>query len=320
MFKEILKLIPRIDASDASRMENSLNQRFNRVAKRFGKGLMSALKGGGLVGAALGIIEKILNPFDQIKETIESALTRADDLKTFSDQFSTTSGRLFKLETLAQAKGLETEQLRVLIGKFQSSVAEAIADPSKPTAVRNFAKPGQDTAEAFFQFVQAMQKLPKDKQVLAQSEIFGEKLSLKAAEFFNEKDFAGLALRLGLAGADSYTARINRGSDQSDRNDELKAIIARQNLEEVLPKITDAMVLGVRGTEAQAAEDARNNLGKFSRAKAADDTMIALTKLMQDLLFTNGDTNKILKDINSTMNRIPGLKGLRGVLPFGKGD
>ena len=320
MFKEILKLIPRLDNADAARLESTLNARFNRVAKRFGSGLVSALKGGGVVGAALGLIERILNPFDQIKETIETSLARADDLKTFADQFGTSSGRLFKLETLAQSKGLEGDQLRMLISKFQNSVAEAIADPSKATSVRNFAKPGQDTAEAFFQFVQAMQKLPKEKQLLAQQEIFGEKLSLKASEFFNEKDFAGLMLRLGLAGADSYTARINRGADQSDRNDEFKAIRARQHLEETLPRITEGMVVGVNASGAQLEQDARNNLSKFTRARAADDTMIAVQKLFQDLLFTNGDTNKLLRDINSTLNRIPALKALRGVNPFGKGD
>jgi hypothetical protein len=322
MFREILKLIPRIEPADASRMENSLNQRFARISQRFGKGLVSALKGGGIVGAALGILEKLLNPFDQIKETIETSLARADDLKTYADQFGTTSGRLFKLETLAQAKGLEPEQLRQLIGKFQGAVAEAIADPSKVTAVRQFAKPGQDTAEAFFQFIQSAGKLKPEQRTLAQQEIFGEKLGLKAAEFFNTKpeEFTNLAARLGVLNADQFTQKINRGSDQSDQNDIFKAIRSRQGLEESLGKITDGMVEGINVSAAQQESDARSKLGAFSRAKAASDTMDALTNLTQQLLFTSGDTNKILRDINSTMNRIPGLKALRGVLPFGKGD
>jgi hypothetical protein len=318
MFREILKIIPKLDEADLDKMARSLNKRFERVAKSFGKGIMSALKGGGVVGLAAGLIEKLLNPFDEIKKTIDEALGRADDIKTYADQFNTTSGNLFKLQTLAQAKGLDNDSLRNLIGKFQGAVAEAIADPSKQTSVRQFAKPGQDTTEAFFQYIQGLNKLSPDQKVLAQQEIFGEKQSLKAAEFLNEKDFAGLALRLGLAKGNAYTPIINRGSDLADKNDEFAAIRARQHLEESLPRISESMVVGKNAADALIEQDQRGNLAKFDKAKAASQTMDALTKALQDIIFSNGDLNKTLKTLESTLSRIPGLKGLRGVDPFGK--
>jgi hypothetical protein len=47
MFSEILKIIPKLDSKDLANMERTLGIRFARVAKKFGGGIMSVLKGGG---------------------------------------------------------------------------------------------------------------------------------------------------------------------------------------------------------------------------------------------------------------------------------
>ncbi len=52
MFKEILQIIPKVNAADLRAMESSLSGRFANVSKKFGKGMLAALTGGGIAGAA----------------------------------------------------------------------------------------------------------------------------------------------------------------------------------------------------------------------------------------------------------------------------
>jgi hypothetical protein len=58
-------------------------------------------------------------------------------------------------------------------------------------------------------------------------------------------------------------------------------------------------------------------LSKFEGAKAASDTMDQLMQLLGDLVSTNRDGTAYLKQIMDTAAKIPGLKALRGVMPFG---
>jgi hypothetical protein len=192
VFKEILKVIPRIENSDLSRMETTLNQRFTRVAKTFGKGLKSVLMGGGVIAGITFLVDKLLNPLKDVSESIEKALSKGDDLVTFSKQFNTTPGNLARLQAFGRSTGLEPEGVRLILGKFQAAVAQASVS-DKPTAVSAFVGK-TDTAEAFFEFVQAMQKLDPDQRSLVQQEVFGEKQILKTSEFLgaNFKELSNL--------------------------------------------------------------------------------------------------------------------------------
>lgn len=218
MFKEILKIIPRLDNTDLNKMEKSLSSRFGRIAKKFGKGMVGALTGGGIAGLALGLIDKLLNPLKETQEAIDRVLKQGDDIVTNAKQFGTTAGKLFKLQQLAKNQGLDEEALNVLLGKFQTAVAEAAADPNKKTSVRAFVGE-KDTAEAFFSFIQGLQKLDKNSQVLVQQEVFGEKQILKMAEFL-QADFGSIIKNTRLKGAESYTPGLENLADleQLQRN------------------------------------------------------------------------------------------------------
>src|SRR5690606_31986576 len=120
---EILKIIPKIDAKDLKAMENTLSARFKKIAKGFGKGLASVIKGGGIAGIGLALIDKVLNPLKEVQDAIERTLKANDDVATNAKQFETTAGKLSKLIALGQATGLESEDLYKLISKFQGSVA-----------------------------------------------------------------------------------------------------------------------------------------------------------------------------------------------------
>jgi hypothetical protein len=231
MFKEILKIIPRLESGDLNKMERSLTQRFGKIAKKFGKGLVGALTGGGIAGIALGLIDKFLNPLKETQEAIDRVLKQGGDIVSNAEQFGTTAGKLFKLQKLAQSKGVDAENLNMLLSKFQVAIAEAKADPTKQTSVRRFVNT-PDIAEGFFQFLQSVQKMDKNSQLLVQQEVFGEKQILKIADFFNS-NMNELTQKVGAAPAEEYTRGLMRIDYLSDMSDILEA---RRDLDDMIAK------------------------------------------------------------------------------------
>jgi hypothetical protein len=220
LFKEILKIFPQVDSASLGKMERTLNGRFARVAKKFGKGIIGSLIGGGLLGAAVGVIDKLLNPLKEVQEAIDRTLQSADDIVSNAEQFGTDSGTLAKIQGFGKASGLDAEGVNTLISKFQVALAENQADPTKNTSVSAF-RGEKDSAKAFFEFIQSLQELGKrDKAaaLLVQQEVFGEKQILKAAEFLNA-DFLALSKSLSgvsaeqLAGANNKLAGIKDVED-----------------------------------------------------------------------------------------------------------
>ena len=206
-------------------MEKSLTTRFGRIAKKFGKGLVATLTGGGVAGLALGLIDKLLNPLKETQEAIDRVLAQGDDVVTNAKQFNTTAGKLFKLQQLAKSTGLDASQLDLLITKFQTAVAEAEADPNKQSAVRQFVGE-KDTAEGFFKFIQSLQRLDKNAQVRAQQEVFGEKQILKMADFLNT-DFAKQSALIGGRSAEEFTPGLEKLGELNDLKDALA--VKREN-------------------------------------------------------------------------------------------
>lgn len=221
MYKSILKIIPKIEESDLRKMERSLSQRFKRVAKTFGSGLTSVLKGGAIGAIAIGLINKVLNPLKEVQEIIERTLSSNDDIATYAQQFNTTSGKLQKMLALAQSSGLSPQDLFTLITKYQTAVAEAANNPKALgyDSVKNYIGKA-DTVEGFFEFLQGLQKLDKNQQVYVQELIFGQKMILKMADFF-QTNFAERysALSLNKISTKDLTERTNRAAAISDYND-----------------------------------------------------------------------------------------------------
>lgn len=228
MFKEILKIIPRLDNGDLNKMDRTLSQRFGKIAKKFGSGLLAAIKGGGIAGLALTLVDKILNPLQDVQESIDRIFKRGDDLVTYAKQFNTTSGKLAKLQAFAQSAGLDNEALFFALSKFQTAVAEATVDPNKPTSVRQFAG-RTDTADAFFEFIQGLQKLDQGSQSLVQKEVFGERQVLKMADFL-QSDFQALNKFFAKFDSDKLTQAADKAGGLSDLADTLAAQRGLQDL------------------------------------------------------------------------------------------
>jgi len=162
VFSEILKIKPILDKAAAGAMELALNKRFQRVAKRFGSGLMSVLKGT-VVGISLGLLNRLLNPIEALEDKIKSLLGQGTDIRDLAEEFNTSPGQIKRLQDVAQSIGVQPDQLKDMLKKYADAVENArqeLADPfTKPSeqtqAVRNFVGE-KDMAEGFFKFLQSL--------------------------------------------------------------------------------------------------------------------------------------------------------------------
>lgn len=209
MFTEIVKLTPNLDRSAMNKMFKTLNQRFSDTAKRFGQGIKMAMKLAPFMAIAGAILSKILNPLQKAEEIIDKILGKAGDVTDTAEELGSDPGTFMRMEAAAAAKGVDAATFRMLLGKFQSDLAqERLNEKSEteakargetpktgPGLLREFTEI-EDTSVAFFEFIQSMQRLDKDMQTIVQNTIFGERVRGRAAAFFNEKDFAKLFARL----------------------------------------------------------------------------------------------------------------------------
>lgn len=277
MFSEILKIIPKLDNKDLAAIERTLNGRFARIAKKFGGGIMSVLKGGGVLAIASTIIDKILNPLKEVQEALDRTLSKGDDLATYAKQFNTTAGNLARLQAFGQATGLDPEGVRLLLGKFQASVAQSAANPGEQTAVSAFVG-RQDMAEAFFEFIQSMQKLNATQQNLVQQEVFGEKQILKASEFLNA-DFGKLARQIGGPTSEELTIAANRIGDLADMRDIMAAGRELKDLKAKAGIVNENMIAQVEQGARYELDKENKRMNSFEDLKKismATDKMIGL--------------------------------------------
>lgn len=316
MFKEILKIIPQLSTTDLNKMDQQLRRRFMNLAKSFGKGLKNVLMGGGVAGIALALVDKILNPLKETQEAIDRVLKQGDDLVTNAKQFGTTAGRLAKLQALGQATGLDADNLNLLLAKFQTTLAEAQADPTKQTSVRNFVG-SKDTAEAFFQFIQQMQKMTKEQQVLVQQEVFGEKQILKMADFL-QSDFGELSKSFAKFDTDKLDQAANKLGGLSDLNDTLGA---QRNLQDLISKggvVNQGMIQSFDKNQKIEQQKETDRIKSYQAQALISEGVTKIGALLEKGLFTLTELLTNLKGVKETVDKIPGSRFFKGL--FGGGD
>lgn len=330
MLSEILKIIPKLDDKQMKRMEKNLQGRFANLAKSFGKGLMNVFKGGGIAAVAIGLINKVLNPLKEVQEAIDRSLSKSDDIATNAKQFNTTTGKLAKLITLARATGLDQDNLFMLINKFQGAVAEAQLDPNDPknAAVKNYVGI-EDSAEAFFGFINELQKMDKNSQFRVQREVFGEKQILKMAEFLQqgESGFARLAKMTGVDKISSQKAgaAIERTAELSDLND---ALTAGREFQDIIKKSTvvnEGMIRARDKAERIQLERENSRIRSYEDLAAISTTVEKIMVQVENGIALLGKLiNKITPFIDKVTNAIdklmksPMVRGVRGI--FGRGE
>jgi hypothetical protein len=313
MFKEVLQIIPQLSSGDLANMEKALGSRFTKIAKSFGKGLLATLTGGGVAGLALGLVDKLLNPLKEVQEAIDKTLNRGSDLAVQAKQFNTTAGELAKLQAFGQAKGLEPEAVNHLIEKFQSAVSEAIADPTKQTSVRQFT--GQkDTAQAFFDFIQGLQKLDKNKQIQVQQEVFGEKQILRMSEFLNA-DFEKLNSKFKGISTEAITQKVEKVDNLDELNKTLGAVRGLKDFNDKADAMNKQMIVLRNEQEKRQLEIQNKQLSSYQNLQnieAASTEILntvkeGILKLTDIVLKLTHFTENFKKLMNSSWLRRLGL-------------
>jgi hypothetical protein len=311
MFSEVLKIIPKLDNSQAANMERSLNSRFKNVSKKFG----GALKIAAVAGLGSAFVSQILNPLNDVKATIKATLTKADDIVTYATQFNTTPEKLAKLQSFASLKGLESDNLYMLLNKFQGAVAQTKADPTKPSAVRNYTNI-PDTADAFFEFIQALQKMAPNEQNIVQQSVFGEKQILKMSEF----------LQSNFKESNSALAKVNF-KNLGVALQSLESVESLQKREEVINGLNDliqkSLVINSGTVQSESLADRLKN-ARENKQIADFDRMTELNNQIEEMkeMLRNASTT-ILKEfpviMQAVKRSISGWEMIAKALPGARG-
>lgn len=307
MFTDILKIKPQLDDKDLNTMERKLSGRFAKVAKGFGK----SLKNAGLLALGGAILERMLNPLQEVKAAIDRTLNKADSIVTNAKQFNTSNENFLKLQALAEMNGLDPDQLDTLLTKFQGAVAQFRANPQDETvsSIANFAGT-KDTAKGFLDFITSLQGVSPDQRNLIQQQIFGEKQVLKMAEFLqaNFKESAEVLKRM------DFKAMADAAKKLADLEQKNKENLVIRNGNDLIQK---AKVIGA-GTIANVNRSEVNNLarenGQIGRSAAAFTVEENMQKMQDNLeklttqLFTAiPEVFSILEGISKLLSEI--IKG-----------
>lgn len=338
MFTDILRIKPQLDDKDLNAMDKKLSQRFSKIAKGFGKGLKLA------AGLALGasVLDKLINPLQDVKAAIDRTLGKADDIVTNAGQFNTTTRNMVKLRALADVNGLGPEQLDTLLTKFQGAVAQFRANPKDESvsSVANFAGE-KDIAVGFFNFITSLQKMNKDQQVLVQQQVFGEKQILKMAEFL-QANFEESAKTLQKVDFDKVAKSAEKlaGLEQIDRNNKvirgLNDIVDKSNV------INKGTIANVNKSEVNALMRENGQIARSAAAFSAEENIAKLSENVEKLgnqlltaipeIFSvlNGIANLLKKSIEGwamiidLVKKSPLMRGIGGALkslnPFGSDE
>lgn len=280
MLTEILKILPKLDNKELNDMEKQLGSRFSRIAKGFGKGLKIASV------AALGaaVLDKLINPLNEVKAAIDRTLGKADDIVTNAKQFGTTTENLLKVRSLGNVRGLSNESVDLLLTKFQGAVAQASQNPNDPanSAVKNYV--GQkDTAVAFYNFITQLQKMDKNQQVLVQQQVFGEKQVLKMAEFLQDtgfKESANSLKKVDFAKAAVAAEKLGALNDKLTANrtvNDLNDLSGKANV------INGKVVSNVTKSELSGLNRENAKIGRSDAAFTAEERMAEIQDNLEKL-------------------------------------
>ena len=180
----ILNVKPTISNSEGRKMENDLNRRFSRVAKKFGGALRtvgSKLRGIIAGGAVAGIGAMMTNPIDSLNSTLDDTLRRYDDISSRAKQLGVSSGQLYQATAIAKSAGIQEEDFRAMLTAYAVKVGEAKAGQDQ--MLSEFVN--EDMLTGFFRMVESLRNLNPEQRAYFGAKILGEDDVSKLAELIN---------------------------------------------------------------------------------------------------------------------------------------
>jgi len=322
---EILKIQPKLDNKELNQMERQLGSRFTRIAKSFGRGLKVASV------AALGaaVLDKLINPLQEVKAAIDRTLGKADDIVTNAKQFNTTTENLLKLRSLGNVRGITNENLDMLLTKFQGSVAAAAANPNDPanSAVRNYVGE-KDTAVAFYNFITQLQKMDKNTQLLIQTQVFGEKQVLKMAEFLQDVGFKESAASLAKVNFAQVAKATEKNAELNDRMTANRTVNELNDMTAKARVINSGTIANVNRSEISALNRENGKIARSAAAFTAEENIAEITDQLEQLTSNIITQLPILMDgmkgvialIFKLLKGSPLIRGVKNLFGGGKDD
>ena len=218
----ILNVKPTISASDGRKLETDLNNRFARVAKKFGGALRtvgSKFKSIVAGTAIAGIGAMLTNPIEKINQSLNNTLSKADNIATRAGQIGTTSGKLLQVQAVAESAGMQNFDM--IISRFQTELAKARSGESD--TLREFANE-KDTLEAFIKVIDSIKALSPAEQSLMISKIFGERANIQLAEFMQ----ADIMQRRNQIFGNITEEQLTKAVERIGSNEDLQSILSQQ--------------------------------------------------------------------------------------------
>lgn len=124
----LFKLTPEIDKAKLKKQLNHVSKETGKVAKNFSKALTKSFNTFGKFtksGFIAGIVAKLINPLDEINQTINDTLLKFDDVGRFADQLGANAKELQALSVALQAKGLEQAQIEKILNNLQTEIGKS---------------------------------------------------------------------------------------------------------------------------------------------------------------------------------------------------
>lgn len=208
MFEEILLIKTRLDALEAKKMEKDLSDRFMVVTKRFGQGLNKFTKialGGSIFGGiGLALINKILNPLEEVETKIKQILEQGQEVSDTAEKFGGTPAELYQLQKVGENAGLSPQQITEMLTKFQERQALAVDENAHPLAEKHVSTQvlgnlanNANSIEALLQFLKDLRTKSAPERLASERAIFDTKLT-GGQRRLADTDYEAESKRLGL--------------------------------------------------------------------------------------------------------------------------
>ena len=278
----ILNVKPTISAGDGRKLENDLNGRFARVAKKFGGALRtvgSKLRGIIAGGAVAGITAMMTNPIDSLNSTLDDTLRRYDDISSRAKQLGVSSGQLFQATAIAKSAGIQEEDFRAMLTAYAVKVGEAKA--GKDEMLKQFVN--EDMLTGFFRMIESLRALAPEQRAYFGAKILGEDDVSKLAELINTDVQERHRQLFGSTTAEQTTRAIEKLASTEGKQSILRGRLDVENLLAKSQSITDNTVR-MQNEIARKQQEAENinfsNYEMFAKMQVAtEDSKVILADM-----------------------------------------